>query len=121
MDRVMYSPASLPKENQDGGYSLEIQEIGNECLGSKNWTASRSITGGTPGKQNSVNDSFLDSIPPTIKRIEVINDSSILIFISEIIRWDKNSSPILKPSIPIQYATPSGFTDSFRIIFFLRK
>ncbi|WP_026896853.1 lamin tail domain-containing protein [Daejeonella oryzae] len=39
---------------KSGGYSLELIDPGASCAGSQNWTASSDLSGGTPGKQNSV-------------------------------------------------------------------
>ena len=39
---------------RSGGYSLEIIDPASTCSGIQNWKASLDISGGTPGKQNSV-------------------------------------------------------------------
>lgn len=42
-------------QKEDGGWSLEIINLHAFCSGADNWTASDDVSGGTPGRRNSVN------------------------------------------------------------------
>lgn len=49
-----------------GGYTLELINPNDPCSDEDNWIASNSITGGTPGAVNSVNNLTPDSEAPTV-------------------------------------------------------
>ena len=66
-----------------GGWSLERIDPGNACAGRENWTASVSVTGGTPGKLNSVNAANPDLLPPYITGVQLISDYEINILFNE--------------------------------------
>ncbi|MFN6038622.1 MAG: lamin tail domain-containing protein, partial [Bacteroidota bacterium] len=67
----------------EGGYSLEMVDPNNPCGGEENWRASNALSGGTPGKKNSVYASNPDLIAPILKRIAVLNADTIQLFFSE--------------------------------------
>jgi hypothetical protein len=66
-----------------GGWSLEMLDVENPCAGVSNWKASTSITGGTPGKTNTVKTVNRDTEAPVLERVSVQNDSSILLVFNE--------------------------------------
>jgi hypothetical protein len=72
---------STNKEN--GGWSLEIIDPENYCVGKNNWTACKNTLGGSPGSANSVNQENPDSTAPFIKEIEVVENDKIQITWSE--------------------------------------
>ena len=52
----------------DGGWSLEMIDPRFPCMDSKNWTASRDPSGGSPGQTNSVHGEATDIDPPQFTR-----------------------------------------------------
>lgn len=71
---------------KDGGYTLEMIDIGNPCGGSNNWKASENVNGGTPDQQNSVKGTNPDLQKPLIEDLWVIDSSTIKLFFSE--KWN---------------------------------
>ena len=72
-------------EKAEGGWSLERIDPDNLCSGGENWTASETISGGTPGETNSVFARNLDSIAPTIVSAFATSYQEVLIRFSEAI------------------------------------
>jgi hypothetical protein len=60
---VNYNPRWYnDNERSEGGWSLELIDPFNPCLADENWHASSDISGGTPGRQNSVyNQVFMEA------------------------------------------------------------
>ncbi len=86
VDRVSYHISwygDAGKEN--GGYSLERINLDEPCRGKENWTASIAPKGGTPAKENSVNDNTPDTTPPTLKNLYVRDASHLEVTFSEVI------------------------------------
>ena len=52
----------------DGGWSLEMIDTKSPCMDESNWKASESLTGGSPGKKNSVAGDNKDEIIPRLIR-----------------------------------------------------
>ena len=71
----------------NGGWALELinPSANVNCPGINNWTASTYVSGGTPGKKNSVYSVFVDSIAPQIINLNVIDSTHIRICFSEYI------------------------------------
>lgn len=68
----------------NGGYSLELIDPYHLCRGKSNWTASSDLHGGTPGKVNSVRNSWPDDKEaPYCTRIETQAPDKIKLFFSE--------------------------------------
>lgn len=64
VNQVSYSTSLFSdKSKNDGGWSLELINPNNNCLGLNNWIGSKSALGGTPGLSNSVAD--FDYFPNT--------------------------------------------------------
>jgi len=76
-----------------GGWSLEMINPTNPCLGSENWRASVSELGGTPGKRNSVLEISLDTERPRISRVVVLGEDSIRVFFSKSITQASSNNP----------------------------
>ncbi len=85
IDSVTYSDLWYgDDEKKTGGYSLERMNQESTCLDdAENWLASKSETGGTPGKANSILDNSPDISPPTVQSIQVAANDLIEIAFSE--------------------------------------
>ncbi|MEQ6121801.1 lamin tail domain-containing protein [Reichenbachiella sp. MALMAid0571] len=70
---------------KDGGWSLEMIDTNNPCGEENNWTASIDLSGGTPGKENSVSTPNPDNLGPQLieaiakpdKKVELIFDEKL--------------------------------------------
>lgn len=80
---------------EDGGYSLEQIDPGNPCGGRSNWTASLSVSGGTPGHENSVFAENPDNNKPYLIRAYAPGASSVLVYFSE----PMDSASLVSPGI----------------------
>ena len=66
-----------------GGWSLEQIDPFNPCGGEKNWTASTSSLGGTPGSPNSVRGDNPDNEPPELVRASLLSPGSLRLHFSK--------------------------------------
>ncbi len=78
-DETWYADAS----RDDGGYSIEQINPFAVCNNKRNWKASTDNDGGTPGIQNSVYDNTQDNIPPSIAKVNIINNNAISVLFDE--------------------------------------
>lgn len=88
VDAVIHSVTYSDKWYNDnsknsGGWSLEQVDPGNPCLLSGNWKATNSLSGGTPGKVNSVISVNADMRPPEISFTGIASKSSIFVSFNE--------------------------------------
>lgn len=84
MDSVSYSTAFYHNDvKADGGWSLERIDPGHFCNVILNWTASVHPSGGTPGFENSVYASFIDSLAPAVEFWEFVTDQQLMLQFSE--------------------------------------
>ncbi len=70
---------------KEGGYSLEIVDVNNPCEEFGNWIASKHISGGTPGQENSVYDENPDILYPYPIAAEVIMPDTLIVYFNEIL------------------------------------
>jgi len=79
---VKYTSAWYQNElKKDGGWSLEMIDTRNPCSGINNWKSSTDISGGTPGKKNSIDGVNLDETAPKLLRaFAKANDTITLVF-----------------------------------------
>ena len=59
-------------DKDDGGWSVEQIDPLNPCAGASNWTASEDISGGTPGRVNSVNGE--NAVLPIVERVSMFSN-----------------------------------------------
>uniref|UniRef100_UPI00356908D4 lamin tail domain-containing protein n=1 Tax=Ancylomarina sp. TaxID=1970196 RepID=UPI00356908D4 len=84
LDQVTYSSDWYgDDEKKNGGWSLERIDIDNHSWQADNWRASMDESGGTPGKNNSIEGLNPDVIPPRLLSFEMSNSNSIDLFFSE--------------------------------------
>lgn len=81
---VKYSKDTYGNEiKEDGGYTLEMIDAHQPCLGDENWKASNDPSGGTPGKINTVHGSLDDAHAPSLVRAYPSGDAAITLVFSE--------------------------------------
>jgi len=84
LDQVTFSADWIEdKEKKEGGWSLELTNPYAPCRWKSYWKVSKDLSGGTPGRENSVLDINPDHENPFINNITIIDSSSILITYSE--------------------------------------
>lgn len=82
--QVEYSDNWYEDDNKaNGGWSLEAIEPSQYCQEKGNWTASVDSRGGTPGSINSVDGVANDPEELSIRKIDVLSESSIRLSFSE--------------------------------------
>ncbi len=84
VDSVTYSSSWMSSPmKRDGGYSLELLNLETNCDGPANWEASMDSLGGTPGRSNSFDSHFSDTIPPHVTSVHLIDSFSARISFNE--------------------------------------
>lgn len=68
---------------QEGGWALEMIDLGWPCAGSWNWDSSTDPLGGTPGKPNSIRNTLYDNTLPTISGVTTIDPSTLRVHLSK--------------------------------------
>ncbi len=70
-------------QKKEGGWTMELINPSNACLGAENWTASINPIGGTPGQKNSVFNNQPDKTPPFIVNVIPLTANTITISFNE--------------------------------------
>jgi hypothetical protein len=76
------------KENfkyDEGGWSLEMIDVRNPCLGISNWRASIADAQGTPGAENSLPEENIDQSGPELEKAFAPNSTEIIAYFNEVI------------------------------------
>jgi hypothetical protein len=73
---------------KNGGYSLEMIDLNNPCEGAENWIATNDISGGTPGRLNSVNGTNPDITMPYPVAAEAISSDTLIVYFNEILKQE---------------------------------
>ena len=71
------------EEKEDGGWSIEKIDYDNFCGTNTNWRASEDLTGGTPGRINSIYTENIDETLPEIQQINLISSNHLLVQFSK--------------------------------------
>lgn len=81
---VAYSDNWYQNEvKKDGGWTLEMIDTKNPCAGISNWKASINVSGGTPGKKNSIDAVNNDATAPQLKRAYTTDNVTIVLVFDE--------------------------------------
>lgn len=105
IDTISYQPNWYQDEDkQSGGWSLERIDLNNFCFEFENWSATKAISGGTPGLQNSVYSNKLDSIAPNLLSVFAENEFKLRLFFNERLREDFTDQTSIKtqPNLGIE-------------------
>jgi hypothetical protein len=68
---------------QDGGWTLEMIDTKNPCSGYSNWKASQDLSGGTPGRKNSVDAMNTDATALKLLKVYAIDERIIELVFDE--------------------------------------
>ncbi len=68
---------------KEGGWTLEMIDTNNPCSGFSNWIASNDLSGGTPGKANSISATNHDTSPPQLIRAFAADATNITLIFNE--------------------------------------
>ncbi len=94
MHAVGYQPAwHRNTVKQQGGWSLEIIDPLNTCGGAENWRSAEDPSGGTPGRQNSVNGSLPDESAPRLLRAFAPDSFRLVLVASEALNPEAQADP----------------------------
>ena len=103
IDSIVYNEDWYHSSSKaDGGFSLEKIDPNRNCGSINNWVASENESGGTPGFQNSVFSTNIDSFSPTIQKIELLTANQVKIDFSE--RIDTSIFPEIKFNPKVEIA-----------------
>lgn len=86
---------------KDGGWTLEMIDTKNPCAGSNNWKASTDISGGTPGRKNSVDAVNIDESGPRLLRAYASDSINIILVFDEPVNH-------IQASVPANYSVSDG-------------
>ena len=74
-------------DKKNGGWSLEQIDPFNPCAGTANWSASTDPSGGTPGRQNSIDSP--NQTAPFVERVSMLGDDMVLLWFDQ--QMDRSS------------------------------
>lgn len=81
---VSYSSSWYQNEiKKEGGWTLEMIDTKSPCTGSSNWKASVNMSGGTPGKKNSVDALNTDNTAPQLLKAYTTDNTTIVLVFDE--------------------------------------
>ncbi len=92
-------------KKQTGGWTLEMKDTKNPCGTSSNWDVCINLSGGTPGKKNSLNQLNRDNTPPKLLHVYPSDNRFLQCFFSEAIdslSLSNSNKSHLYPGTPIK-------------------
>ena len=69
-------------EKDNGGWSVEQIDPLNPCAGASNWKASEDVSGGTPGRLNSVNGE--NNVAPQVERVSMFGNQIVQLWFDQL-------------------------------------
>lgn len=97
---------------KDGGWSLEMRDVNNYCAGADNWHASTDVSGGTPGRANSVATPNPDATAPTLRQAVALDARTVRLYFSEKLDSTSAANParyvLAAPGPAVTSAAPIG-------------
>lgn len=112
IDSVNYSDTWYRDDDKkEGGWSLELIDPMNTCAESENWTASEDVSGGTPGRENSVMANKPDLLGPKLVEAFAASFNSVTLKFNE--KLEKKLPAIENFTLfPAGVISTIGFTDA---------
>ena len=99
VDSLTYSTDYYNDKNRsEGGFSMERLDPFNNCTGILNWHSSNDLSGGTPGRKNSVFKIYVDETIPVIEGCQLLTNSTLQIDFTENIKTSDFTIGGKKPS-----------------------
>ncbi|MGV3509472.1 MAG: lamin tail domain-containing protein [Sphingobacteriaceae bacterium] len=83
IDSIAYSDTWYPAEKKQGGWTLEKINYKSVCRGLFNWMVSSDITGGTPGRQNSIFIADYDALAFETDSISQLSDTTLVVYFNK--------------------------------------
>ena len=71
------------KDRNEGGFSMERLDPRNNCTGILNWHSSRDLSGGTPGRKNSVYQIYVDNTVPDLVGCTLLTNNTLRLDFTE--------------------------------------
>ncbi|MDH5247423.1 MAG: lamin tail domain-containing protein [Cyclobacteriaceae bacterium] len=106
IDSLRYSDSWYKdNEKKNGGWSLELIDTENLCSEKENWIASEDLSGGTPGKQNSVRANKPDLTGPRLISAIPLSPASLKLTFDEKLEklLPEVTSFVLNPGIAVDH------------------
>jgi len=99
VDSITYSDSwHTTSVKKQGGWSLERIDYASVCKGLFNWTSSTDISGGTPGRQNSVFIENYDQLAFKADSIKRLSDSTLTVYFNKLVDIPNSNTFILSPA-----------------------
>ncbi|RRN77777.1 lamin tail domain-containing protein, partial [Pseudoxanthomonas sp. SGD-10] len=96
-------------QKKNGGYTLELINPLSSCITSQNYTGSNDISGGTPGRQNSVYSTSSGGNKPKILSAEILDNHTLQVLFD-------NSVDSLQASLTTHYSVNKGMGTPAQVV-----
>lgn len=114
--RISYADAWYgDSRKKNGGWSLEMINASNWCDLKNNWTASTDRAGGSPGRQNAVEDKHF-KVDPALDSVVVSGDRQILVHVNKQIQEPSATDLVFSPAMDVATIIAGADLQSFGIL-----